>query len=257
MNRSPSRHLLLIAGSVALALALVWSAIGLVLYGQDMTPNLLAELAGVSVEVAVAALIVDRLMSRHQRQQWDFAYRALAKQASEAFVDVMRLVDVRGSVAALQANLSRYEFFVQLGEQHLGDLRSHIESSATALDPHTHEQYRRVERRLSWCLGQLRTTPAYAESHQDLFVLLRETATLLFQLLSKDGDGHRAELAAAQSSVAQARPTSDEHRDRDDGLDGRLRAQTLLLTEIRGERRPISSISQDVDSDFFDPLLHD
>jgi hypothetical protein len=153
-----------LAGAVAFLLALAWSAIGLLLYGQDMTPNLLAELAGVSVEVAVAALIVDRLMSRHQRQQWDFAYRALAKQASEAFVDVMRLVDVRGSAAALPANLPRYGYFVQLGEQHLGDLRSHIESSATALDPHTHEQYRRVERRLSWCLGQLRTTPTHADS---------------------------------------------------------------------------------------------
>jgi len=135
-----------------------------------MTPNLLAELAGVSFEVAVVALIVERVMSRRQRREWDFAYRALAERSSEAFVDVMRLIFSRSSEAAPDANMSRYSSFVHLAEQHLGDLRSHIEGSAAALDSNTHQQYRRVERRLAWCLGTLLVPPTRAGDGADLFL---------------------------------------------------------------------------------------
>lgn len=256
MNRRPGKDLLRLAGGIAILLAVAWSALGITLYGSNaMMPNLLAGLAGASLEVAVAALVVDRLMSRYQRREWDFAYRALAKRGSEAFVDIMRLMFASSSAAALEANIARYQYFVQLAKQHLDDLRSYIESSAAALDPHTHDQYRRVERRLSWCLGQLWEAPTRAGDNKDLLVLLSETAPLLFELLSNDGDRHQMELAAAESSVAQAMSANRRSGSQKDWLEGRLRAQSLLLEQLRGTSRQIVSISQDVDSDFSIPYF--
>ncbi|MFS8103353.1 hypothetical protein LFM09_40125 [Lentzea alba] len=75
MPRRCAPNILAPVGGIALLSAIVWSAVGLALYGSQMTPDLLAELAGVSFEVAVAALIVERVMSRRQRREWDFAYR--------------------------------------------------------------------------------------------------------------------------------------------------------------------------------------
>jgi hypothetical protein len=256
MNRRSGKDLLLLAGGTAVLLAVAWSVIGLALYGSSaMMPNLLAGLAGASVEVAVASLVVDRLMTRHQRRAWDFAYRALAKLGSETFVDVMRLMFVSFSVAALEANIARYHYFVQLAKRHLDDLRSHIESSAAALDPSTHDQYRRVERRLSWCLEHLREAPTHAGDNKDLLVLLSETAPLLFELLTNDGDGHRPELAVAESSVAQTRPANQGGVSQMDWLESRLPAQSLLLEQLQGNARQIFSISEDVDGDFSIPYF--
>ncbi|MFT7837763.1 hypothetical protein Q5530_16635 [Saccharothrix sp. BKS2] len=234
----------------------MWSTVGLALYGGDMTPNLLAELAGVSFEVAVVALIVERVMSRRQRREWDFAYRALAERSSEAFVDIMRLIFSRSSKAALNANLSRYSSFVHLAEQHLGDLRSHIEGSATALDSGTHQQYRRVERRLAWCLGRLRVPPNRASHDEDLLSLLRATAILVFELLSKDGDGHRVELRTAESSLIEAQGGRGDHVFVSDSfLENRLGAQSALLRRQAGKQGQLDSISQDVDNEYSIPYF--
>jgi hypothetical protein len=249
-------NLLLIAGGLAVLLTVIWSAIGIVLYGADaMMPNLLAGLAGASLEVAVAALVVDRLTARHQRREWDFAYRELARRGSEAFVDVMRLTFISSSPEALAANIDLYGYFVQLAYRHLGDLRSDIESSASVLNVNTHEQYRRVERRISWCLDQLQDSPTEATISDDLLSILNETANFLFDLLSGDGDGHQIELADAKSSVTQARETSrksiPEHR----AIEYRLLAQSILLENQKYAPRLISSISEDIDGDFSIPYF--
>ncbi|GAB2815492.1 hypothetical protein GCM10027176_20200 [Actinoallomurus bryophytorum] len=245
----------MIAGSVAFLLATGWSIIGLVIYGGEMVPNLIAELAGVSLEVAIVALIVERLMARHQRWQWDFAYRALAKRASEVFVDVVRLVFVHSSNEALHANLPRYGYFVQLAQQHLDELRSHIEGSATALDSSTHEEYRRMERRFSWCIRQLLEASTDSNARVDLYPLLSKIATSVFELLTQvDGD-HRRILSVAESCVATASSSQLAHVEQGGIFTNRLAAQSLLLEELGSEYGQISSIAQDVDCDYSIPYF--
>lgn len=75
------------------------------------------------------------------------------------------------------------------------------------------------------------------------------------ELLSEEGDGHRTELVAAESAVARARPANNEPAAQANVLESRLPAQSLLLRELRGELRPISSISQDIDNDFSIPYF--
>ncbi|MEV6521767.1 hypothetical protein AB0M43_07510 [Longispora sp. NPDC051575] len=61
---------------------------GMLHYRADRAPNLVAEATGVCPEIGLAALVVDRLVSRHQQRRWNFAYDALAQRVSETFVDV-------------------------------------------------------------------------------------------------------------------------------------------------------------------------
>ncbi|GLY86138.1 hypothetical protein Airi02_040670 [Actinoallomurus iriomotensis] len=245
----------MIAGAVALLSALGWSTVGLLFYGGEMTPNLVAELAGVSLEVGIAALIVERLMTRHQRWQWDFAYRAFAKRASEVFVDVMRLLFVRSSDGPLQVNHPRYAYFVRLAHQHLAELRSHIEGSATALDSDTHEKYRRVERRLSWCIAQMQDVPTSPDYQRNLYTLLSETATVIFDLLLQADGKNQAFLVIARSCVSKASSMRREDAKQVGIFLDRSDAQTLMLKELVPERRPISSIVQDVDCDYSIPYF--
>ncbi|QXJ25742.1 hypothetical protein AGRA3207_007281 [Actinomadura graeca] len=255
MSRWPSRHILVASGTVACSLVILWSTLGIVLYGGDMIPNLIAELAGVSLEIAIAILVIERLVSRHQRWQWDFAYRALARRACETFVDVMRLVFVGSSSSTLEENLPRYQEYIDICQQHLGELRSHIEGSASALDFATHEDYRRVERRLSWCLGQLKKNPRSVGVDPDLISLLRETAIEIFELMVRSDGSHEAILMVAESSVARARSSRILDHTQSGLLTGRLAAQTFLLEGLGPRQRQIFSISQDVDNDYSIPYF--
>ncbi|SFR27543.1 hypothetical protein SAMN04488564_11197 [Lentzea waywayandensis] len=256
MNQKTTKNILVLAGGTALVSAVVWSTVGLVLHGNDMTPNLLAELAGVSLEISVVALIVERVMNKQKRREWDFAYRALAERSCEAFVDVMRLIFSRSSEAILNVNLSRYPSFVHLAEQHRGDLRSHIEGSASALDPSTHKQYRRVERRLAWCLGRLQVPTVNVSGDATLLPLLRDTAELLFELLSKDGDDHHPELTVARSSLIEVQGgRSEDLVTSEHFLENRYGAQSALLRRHDSERKPLASIGQDVDNEYSIPYF--
>jgi hypothetical protein len=243
MRRRLHLPLLPIAGTVASALAATWAVSGFALYGSEMTPNLLAELAGVSLEVAVAALVIHGVMSRYQRRQWDFAYQALADRVAESFVDVMRLLSVRLTTEALVVNGDRYGLFVTTAQEHLADLRSHIEGASTALDPRTHQLCRKIERRLAWCLAQLRTRPETADRPAKVWQECRVAAAMGFELIHRDGEGHVVELATARDAVAAA-------ADIDDFVRRRLTAQSLLLDALRDVRPDIGSIGLDIDHDY-------
>lgn len=52
-----------------------------------MLPNLLAELAGVSLEIGIAILVIERVASAHRRRQWSSAYGGLSDRAAMTFVD--------------------------------------------------------------------------------------------------------------------------------------------------------------------------
>lgn len=241
--------------SVPVVLTAVWVVVGLVFYGAAaMMPNLIAGLASAPLDFIVATVVVDRVLSSRQRREWDFASRELSKRASEAFVDIMRLIYVGETAEALRYNIARYAEFVSLAERHLGDLRSHVESSATVFGPHTYERCRRVERRLSWCLDRLRPEPGEAKVRPDLLSLMERTAVIVLGLL-RDGGGYRRELDEAESAVTSVR----WGRQGEDGriLVGRLEAQSLVLASLQSDTNAqvIRSIGEDVDGDFSIPYF--
>lgn len=233
---------LLLATPIALAAAC--ATIGILVYGAPaFMPNLLAELAGMPLDFMIAILVVERVLNRRQRHEWDFALRELARRSSEAFVDVMRLVFVGSSPEALQANIDRYKTFTTIAARHIDDLRSHLESSAAVLGPHTYEAARRIERRLAWALDQLTGIPSEAGLRTDIVKMMKPTSSYVFDLL-RNGDWYTAEIASARRAVS-----ATGHAHPDPRLAGRMQAQVHLLHDLRktDPAGPIFGIGGDVD----------
>ena len=66
------------SGCVAAALAVLFATLGVVVFGHEMLPNLLAELSGVSLELAIVVLVIERVASNQRRRDARFAYEALS-----------------------------------------------------------------------------------------------------------------------------------------------------------------------------------
>jgi hypothetical protein len=229
-----------------LVVAAACSALGIAAYGESaMMPNLIAGLATMPLDFLVAIIVVERVLSSRQRKEWDFSLRELARRASEGFVDIMRLVYVSDTPEALRVNIGRYSEFVTLAERHVSDLRSHVEGSSTILGPHTYEMARRVERRITWCLDQLRPIPKDARDNSHLLNLLTQAATSIFVLV-REGGWYQSDIAAAEAAV------KNTHTEGGRALSDRLTAQTYLLTSMQsaGAASPIRGIGGDVDGEF-------
>lgn len=248
--------ILKIAGWLALGACLALAAVGLLAYGRQMLPNFLSEVTAVCLEVGVAALVIDRLTNAHERRQWTHAYESVIEVSAQCTVDSMRLLYVRASPAAYSANSDRHSEFVALANLHLLDLRSMIERFANALDPETHEQYRRAERRLRWLVATLAPEVADPTPSVHLFDLMLETA----EVVSSQIDARSRIYGPVRSMVdalielgSLASPALDIGSRLDLAMTARLRAQTQYISDQPGS--PTTGILSDIDNEFALPYF--
>lgn len=107
------------------------------------------------------------------------AGRAISQTMAMVFVDLMRLLYVRSGTLAYNANAGRYTAFIEIADQHFGDLRSRIATYSLALDTKSHEEINQMELRLSWMLGRLKSQPNPAVSHEAYFQKMRKIGEAL------------------------------------------------------------------------------
>jgi hypothetical protein len=144
--------------------------------------------------------------------------------------------------------------FIEMAVRHIDDLRSHLESSAAVLGPHTYEVARRVERRLAWALNRLMAVPAEAGLRTDVIELMKPTSSYVFDLL-QNGDWYAGEIASARKAVSatgHVRTSADRGR-----LAGRMEAQMQLLRALK-EANPeqvVRGIGWDVDGNLSVPYF--
>ncbi len=213
---------------------------GAVVFGDEMLPNLVAEMAGVALEVAVIILVVERVATFQRRRDARFAYDALSDRAAMTFVDVMRLLWVCTSAAAMRSNGPRYEEFHQIAELHLSEFRSNIEGFAGSLDAGSHESLRRIDRRLSWAVARLGGRPRSGGGLTELRGTMEETAEMIGTLLEHAGgpDFREARRGALAAVDATEEAVGEDPGDADDRLfRWRLAAQTEYL-RTSGRTRP-------------------
>ncbi len=91
---------LVVSGLAAFLLGFSAIAFSLLLFPEQMMPNLLSEAAGVLLEISLVILIVDRLGTRQRRRDWAFAHRAVSQRMAAAMVDVVRLLSVKANDSA-------------------------------------------------------------------------------------------------------------------------------------------------------------
>ena len=253
-----STQALVLTGVFALASTLLWSTAGIILYGSAMMPNLFAELAGVSIEIAIAILIIERLSRAHQRRQSAFVYGILSDRAAVTFVDVMRLLWIRSSVSALRYNGERYDEFYQLAELHLAEYRSNIEGFAGSLEPAAHEAVRRIDRRLTWAISKLGARPEMATGCLEFEVLMRETGkALVIFLEGAYHEPYQREVVAVEQALRTA--SSDTTDGQDEPLERafymRLRAQDALVRDRGSEQPTPPGVWYDIDNDLAMPYF--
>jgi len=144
-----------VSGLAAFLLGLSAIAFSLLLFPEQMMPNLLSEAAGVLLEISLVILIVDRLGTRQRRRDWAFAHRAVSQRMAAAMVDVVRLLSVKANDSAYAANKDRISEFVEMGRLHLDDLGNNITALASFAEPDQYEKARIIELNLSWLLRML------------------------------------------------------------------------------------------------------
>jgi len=235
-----------VAGSVALLAGLVSAVVGIIVY-EGMGGNLLAELAGVLVEVALIFLVLDWIVKRKGRQDWRFAYEVISQRMATAFVDLMRLQYVASSGVARAANGARYPEFVDMAVQHLEDLRSHIEGFSVAFDAPSHQRCRQLEQKLLWMFSRLKRGPNLS-SRDDLGVMQR-IAYALHEFFMAQGESEYKGQVKYVEDVIREQQQGLNSGDLDSVFKFRLRVQSRLLEGDRGAGR-IPSIVDDMDQLF-------
>lgn len=250
MKRILSAQTLILAGAIAAALAASTAILSVVVFGRDMLPNLVAELSGVLLEIAVIVLIVERISAYQRRRDARFAYDALSKRAAMIFVDIMRLLWVRASAAQMRASGHRHDEFREVAELHLMEYRSNIEGFATSLDPPSHELLRQADRRLSWVIRLLQEKPLEAYGYLEQAELMTETAETIARFLAVGGG---PEYAAAQAKASEALRSAEAEVEpgdalADDFFHKRWRAQTAYLRSFPQSEPAPPNVLSDVDN---------
>jgi hypothetical protein len=177
------------------------------------------------------------------------AGRAISQTMAMVFVDLMRLLYVASSDLANSANADRYTEFIEVADQHFGDLRSRIATYSLALDTSSHEQINRLELRLSWMLGRLKRESNLSDSHEQYFEKMRQVGEGLNRFCIANATAqhkHNYENAVATiKSTLEGFPLNLSSLD--DMFRLRLEAQTQLLSAIRESDAQIFTIADDMD----------
>lgn len=147
MHRLTTR-VTMVAGVVALLLAVAVATVGVFRFGQDLEVNLWAGVAGLFLDIAVAALVINVLTRIEIHRRWHASYHALSGRFAACYVAAMRLFYIRLGPTAYEANESRIPEFIEIFKLHLDDLRSNLEAFATLLEPDTYAECRAIEQRL-------------------------------------------------------------------------------------------------------------
>ncbi|NMO88658.1 hypothetical protein [Actinomycetospora sp. TBRC 11914] len=145
----------MVAGVVALVLAVAVAIVGLFRFGRDLEANLWAGVAGLFLDIAVAALVINVLTRIEIRRRWHASYHALSGRFAACYVAAMRLFYIRIGPSVREANESRMPEFIEIFKLHLDDLRSNLEAFATLLEPDTYAECRAIEQRLWRLLIQI------------------------------------------------------------------------------------------------------
>lgn len=235
--------ILLVAGGISLVLAVVPAIVGLQQFGRDMLGNLLAEVSGVLLEVALVLLVLDWLTKRNQRREWHFAYSTISKRFAVVFVDIMRLLFMLYRQKELK--VERFNNFLDVGFEHLGNLRSHIEGFAVAFEPSTHQQCRQIEQQFSWMLGRIKR----GEQRRSDFFMMKKLADSLDAFLQSSDDLEYAETKHTIEKALSEYNNDFRHNsaslDVDTVLSIRLRVQDDLLSTTSSQQQQILGILDD------------
>ncbi|MFD8004951.1 hypothetical protein [Streptomyces mirabilis] len=236
------------AASLAAGIGLAVTSVLLI---DGMTGNLVSEAVGILIDIAIFSLILERISAMQRRREWDFAYRVLIESTASAFVDVMRILYVRSSLAAFSSNIDRHEEFVKLAMLHAATLRSNIEGFATALTPEAHSLCRRTEQRLLWMIDRLSQTPSDPVAETQSFSRMNQMAMELVDFCQREG-GRKFQIdqqaiSEALRSVRESQTGLHEPASLDELFRFRLRAQSEFL---RSSQIPSSSTVQGIRDDF-------
>lgn len=175
---------------------------------------------------------------------------ALSRDSARLFVDVMRLLSVRSSAEARDANADGIPYFKELAARHRSDLREDLTRAGRGLP--AVEPFGRLESALTWSMWTLDDPRSHAALSDDaVHQQLAEAAEILAETLDRSGK-YLAERRAAETAVAAALESPDTvslpHGPRG-------RAQAELLDRRNSTDHRLRSVQEDVDNELGIPYF--
>jgi hypothetical protein len=220
-------------GLAAIVLAGILTAVGFVIYGNEMGPHFIAVSIGILGEVTVVVLVLDRMASSQKMREWSFVESVVSHGVSACMVDLLRLCGVRWSPASFARNGARYEEFVRIARLHLANLRSNLEGLALGAEPERYEQARRIELRLAWLTDYLSQIPDGQRGPGAEYEIILSTMRLTGEFLQATSTAEFRTLfvtaGAIVTALGEIRSPQESDRAADKFWDARMRAQNEML----------------------------
>jgi hypothetical protein len=152
------------------------------------------------------------------------------------------MIYVLGSEDAKAANMSRFDYFMEVAEGHRKEFKSLLAQTANGL-AETFEIVKRVEHDCLWVLGQIKRREDVNFDLKRCFIAMRRAIREAYTVFSKLIP---EELSRAEDEVACAygQPTPSRHLGSIENLRFRLSVQSVLLARHTPDER-ISTIAHD------------
>jgi hypothetical protein len=228
-----ARMLLRLLGLSALALAVILTAVGFVIYGKEMGPHIIAVSIGILGEAAVVVLVLDRVTGRQKKEEWSFVRRVVGHGASACMVDLLRFCCIRWSPKAFDANHERYDEFVRITRLHLANWRSNLEGLALGAEPGAYEQAWQIGFQLAWLADQLSQVPNCSRrpgpEYQIVLKTMHQIGEFLIALTREEFEDHLATARAIIKDLDRIRSPEESDEAADDFFHARQSAQEKLI----------------------------
>jgi len=181
-------------------------------YPDAMGSNLLAEVSGVFLEIALVVFVVDWVVSRRDKNRWKEAYPQISERIATAYTDIMRLLYVASIRDGGYADdLGRYPEFYDRLCSNLDLLRSTIEGFLLALDSRSHYSVRDLELRMRWLKDRLSRSKS---EYQREFVVALELGIEFEQFCERTWEkDYKRIKAAVEAVINQKGPKAFDYSD--------------------------------------------
>jgi hypothetical protein len=139
----------------------------------------------------------------------------LTQALSTVIVDLFRMIYVMGSKEARAANMSRFDIFFDVADDHIRELHSHLTRLSGGITAGDLEVITRIDRNCLWVLGQIkRRNDINFDLHKCFFVMSRaadDAYEVFSRLISEELSRVEGEVIRAfNRSAPRHRPGSIE-----------------------------------------------
>ncbi len=179
----------------------------------------------------------------------------LTNYATALFVDIMRLYCVAGNDSARAVNSPRYQEFVDIADQHVGDFRTHLSRIYSTAEVGTVKDASGIERDFNWSVTRLRRQPELDRKWDAFAGILLELAEKVDSLASKIAPEYYEKCRAESLATLGEMDNCSELKLPDNFVRARFSTQSRLLQRLQVKGLKLNTVRDDKNHDLAIPYF--